>query len=149
MAPDAGQAKTALPRVVRVLLDTNVLLDWLLDRQPWADEAAPLWQARDTRRVMVYLPASVLTDIYYIARRQVGLDKALAAVDQTLTMEIIAVDKSTVLHARTLPGKDFEDNIIIASAEKERLDAIITRNPADFQRSSITVMTPADFVHRL
>lgn len=149
MARNPDPREAPLPQVVRVLLDTNVLLDWLLDRKPWADEAEPLWQARDTGRVIVYLPASVLTDIYYIARRQIGAVNALAAVDKTLALEIIPVDKSTAIHARALPGSDFEDNIIMACAEAERLDMIITRNPDDFQHSTVRVMTPLDFMKLL
>lgn len=149
MEPSTAAATPHSPQVLRVLLDTNVMLDWLLDRKPWSDEAAPIWQARDTGRLIAYLPASALTDIYYIARRQIGADNALAAVDRSLALEIIPVDKPTVLRARELPGRDFEDNVIIACAEAERLDAIITRNPDDFQRSPVFASTPADFVTRL
>ena len=123
--------------------------DWLLDRKPWSDEAEPLWQARDTGRLVAYLQASALTDIFYIARRQVGAASALAAIDRSLALEIMPVDKLTLLRARALTGSDFEDTVIIACAEAERLDFIITRNPDDFQRSQISVMTPADFVKLL
>ncbi|HEU5346435.1 MAG TPA: PIN domain-containing protein [Ktedonobacterales bacterium] len=138
-----------MPRVVRVLLDTSVMPDWLLDRKPWSDEAESLWQARDTGRLVAYLQASALTDIFYIARRQVGAASALAAIDRSLALEIMPVDKLTLLRARALTGSDFEDTVIIACAEAERLDFIITRNPDDFQRSQISVMTPADFVKLL
>jgi hypothetical protein len=123
--------------------------DWLLDRKPWSDEAESLWQARDTGRLVAYLQASALTDIFYIARRQVGAASALAAIDRSLALEIMPVDKLTLLRARALTGSDFEDTVIIACAEAERLDFIITRNPDDFQRSQISVMTPADFVKLL
>lgn len=149
MAPSFEPATTPGSQVYRVLLDTNVMLDWLLDRKPWSDEAAPIWQARDTGRLIAYLPASALTDIYYIARRQIGAENALAAVDKSLALEIISVDKPTILRARALPGSDFEDNVIIACAEAERLDFIITRNPDDFQRSSVVASIPAVFATRL
>ncbi|HEY8326693.1 MAG TPA: PIN domain-containing protein [Ktedonobacterales bacterium] len=145
----APSSESTTPQVVRVLLDTNVMLDWLLDRKPWADEAEPLWHARDTGRIIAYLPASALTDIYYIARRQVGSAHAIAAIDRSLTLEVVPVNKSTMLHARALPGSDFEDNVIMACAEAERLDFIITRNPDDFEPSPIAVITPTDFVKRL
>ena len=70
MADDASSTSPA-PRVLRVLLDTNVVLDWLLDRKPWSDDALPLWQARDTGRLITYISASAVTDIFYIARRQI------------------------------------------------------------------------------
>jgi predicted nucleic acid-binding protein len=129
-------------QVLRILLDTNVVLDWLLDRKPWADEALPLWQARDTGQLIAYIPASVLTDIFYIARRQVGEVAALAGVDRSLALEVVPVDKATLLRARTLPGSDFEDNVGMACAEAERLDFIVTRNTADFQHSPVTAIEP-------
>jgi predicted nucleic acid-binding protein len=130
------------PHVLRVLLDTNVVLDWLLDRKPWSDDALPLWQARDTGRLITYIAASILTDIFYIARRQIGNDAALAGIDQSLALEVALVDKVTLLRARELPGSDFEDNIAIACAEAERLDFIITRNIDDFRHSSIQAIEP-------
>lgn len=138
-----------MSHIVRVLLDTNVVLDWLLDRSPWADEALPLWQARDTGRIIAYIPASVLTDIFYIARRQVGAVAALAAVDRSLALEVVAVDKTILLRARALPGGDFEDNVAMACAEAERLDFIITRNTEDFQHSPVKAIEPLTFVKHL
>jgi hypothetical protein len=63
------------PRPLRVLADTNVVLDQLLRREPWFTEAQPFWQARDAGQVIAYLPSSVLTDIFHISRRQVGVGK--------------------------------------------------------------------------
>ena len=137
MAPDSPR-----PHILRVLLDTNVVLDWLLDRKPWSDDALPLWQARDTRRVITYIAASILTDIFYIARRQIGNVAALVGIDQSLALEVALVDKSTLLRARELPGSDFEDNVAIVCAEAERLDFIITRNTDDFRHSSIRAIEP-------
>lgn len=130
------------PHILRVLLDTNVVLDWLFDRNPWSDDALPLWQARDTGRLVTYIAASILTDIFYIARRQIGNTAALAGVDQSLALEVAPVDKATLLRARELPGSDFEDNVVIACAEAERLDFIITRNIDDFRHSFIRAIEP-------
>ncbi len=141
MAADPSTSSPA-PRVLRVLLDTNVVLDWLLDRKPWSDEALPLWQARDSGRLVTYIAASSLTDIFYIARRQIGNTAALASIDQSLVLEIAPVDKAILLRARALPGSDFEDNVVIACAEAERLDFIITRNLDDFRHSHVAAIEP-------
>jgi predicted nucleic acid-binding protein len=141
MAADSSSMPSA-PRVIRVLLDTNVMLDWLLDRKPWSDDALPLWQARDTGRLITYISASAVTDIFYIARRQVGTAAALASVDQSLVLEIAPIDKETLLRARALPGSDFEDNVAIACAEAERLDFIITRSIDDFRYSPVPALEP-------
>lgn len=149
MAASSLPTASTGPRVLRVLLDTNVVLDWLLDRASWADEALPLWQARDTGRLIAYISASVLTDIFYIARRQVGTVAALTGVDRSLALEVVPVDKAVLLRARTLPGSDFEDNVDMAYAEAERLDFIITRNTEDFQHSSVTAIEPLNLLKHL
>jgi predicted nucleic acid-binding protein len=128
---------------LRALLDTNVVLDWLLDRKPWSDEAQPLWDGRDAGAIVGYLPASVLTDIFYVARRQIGIPGALDALDRCLAaFEVLAVDKALLLRARTLLGSDFEDNVQIACAQTAGLDLIVTRNTSDFAHASLPVIEP-------
>ncbi len=128
---------------VRALIDTNVALDWLLDRKPWSDVAQPLWDARDAGRVVVYLPASVLTDIFYIVRRQADIAAAFRAVDQVFAaFGLFAVDAPLLQQARALPGADFEDTVEIACASNAQLDLIVTRNPADFRYSPVQVIEP-------
>ena len=144
-SPDDPEEQAAAPKSVRALLDTNIVLDWLLNRKPWADEARPLWDARDAGRVIGYLPASVLTDIFYIVRRQAGIPEAFAAIDRVLVaFGLFAVDEPLLRQARALPGNDFEDNVQIACATNADLDLIITRNPADFQASPVTVIEPPE-----
>ena len=102
----------------------------------------PLWQARDTGRLITYVAASALTDIFYIARRQIGAAAALASIDQSLVLEVAPVDKAMLVRARALPGSDFEDNVVIACAEAERLDFIVTRNIDDFRHSPVAAIEP-------
>ena len=129
---------------VRALIDTNVVLDWLLDRKPWSDAAQPLWNARDAGDVIAYLPASVVTDIFYVIRRQADIPTAFAAVDRVFgAFGLFAVDGPLLQQARSLPGNDFEDNVQIACATGAQMDLIITRNPSDFRFSPIPVIEPA------
>ncbi len=137
-------------RALRVLLDTNVVLDWLLDRKPWSDEAQPLWEARDADRVVGYLPASVLTDVFYVARRKIGIPGANDAVDRCLAaFEVLAVDKALLQQARTLPGSDFEDNVQIVCAQAAGLDLIVTRNTPDFAHARMPAIEPPAIVRYL
>lgn len=139
--PDPSQAPSEL---VRALIDTNVVLDWLLDRKPWSDAAQPLWAARDAGDVVAYLPASVVTDIFYIIRRQADIPTAFTAVDRVFAaFGLFAIDGSLLQQARALPGNDFEDNVQIACAVIAQLDVIITRNPADFRFSLVPIIDPS------
>ncbi len=149
MASSVGSSGP-LPTPVRVLVDTNVVLDLLLAREPWATEAKPIWDARDAGRLEAYLPASVLTDVYYICRKQIGADHARIAVGECLRRFIIlVVDRALLEAALRLAGPDFEDDVQIASAQVSGVHLIITRNLADFAHASIPALTPADVVARL
>lgn len=135
---------------MRVLLDTNVVLDVLLNRQPWVKDAAAVWQANDDGRIMAYLTASTFTDIFYIARKVTDIAGARQAVRTCLeAFEICDVTRHTLQLAETLPGNDFEDNLQIACATLQNLDAIVTRDKAGFQSLSMAVFEPADLLTKL
>lgn len=136
--------------MLRVLLDTNVLLDLTLRREPWLTQAQAMWDARDARQITCYVPASSLTDIYYISRKQIGNAQAKSALEYCLAnFEVCAVNRLTIEHALTLPGNDVEDNVIISCALAEALDLIVTRNVADFAHSPIQAVEPPDVLKHL
>ena len=135
---------------LRALVDTNVVLDLLLGREPWATQAKPLWDARDNGRLELYLLASVLTDIFYICRKQVGIDRAKAAVEECMQrFVIITLDRAIIETALALPGTDFEDNVQIAGAQAFALDLIVTRNVADYRLASLPVVEPPNVLSHL
>lgn len=135
---------------LRVLVDTNVILDWLFERKPWMDEARPLWDARSTGAVIMYVPASTLTDIFYSGRRLTNVPMAFDGIDRTFAaFDIIPVNAQLLRAARALPGNDFEDNVQIACAQAAGLDVIVTRNTADFAHTSISAIEPPSIVNYL
>lgn len=135
----------APPTPVRVLVDTNVPLDLLLGRKPWATEAKPVWDAHDAGRVHVHASASVLTDVYYICRKQIGADRARVAVGECLRrFTILMVDRTILESALRLLGSDFEDDVQIATAQESAMDLIVTRNMADSAHSPIPAIPPSD-----
>lgn len=124
-------------------MDTNVILVLMLRREPWLTQAQDLINARDAGRVVGYLPSSALTDIFYISRRLVGIERAFDVVDNCLEdFELLAVDRPLIESARRLPGSDFEDNVQIACAVAAGLDLIVTRNRADFMHSPVPAIEP-------
>lgn len=134
----------------RFLLDINVILDLILNRSPWASDAAAIWAAHTQSRVDVFLAAFSLPTILYIVRRQAGLSPARAAVRDCLaTLLIVPVDRRTLELAQGLPNADYEDNVQMAYAILANLDAIVTRNPSGFAGAPIPVLAPADVVASL
>ena len=136
--------------MTRVLLDTNVLLDVLLTREPWVAQAAAILQANDDGKIDCYVTASTLTDVFYITRRLTDASRAKEAVQKCLQVfEISTVDRQSLEQALRLPGSDFEDNLQIICALRDNLDVIVTRDNAGFQGALISVLSPEDFLSTL
>ncbi|MEI7772744.1 MAG: PIN domain-containing protein [Chloroflexales bacterium] len=135
---------------MKILVDTNVVLDVLLDRAPWADDASQIWRACETGRLHGCVPGSALTTIFYVARRMTTLRTAQVAVGLCLaTFDVLPVDRAALEHATMLAGSDFEDNVQLACALAAGMDAIVTRNGSDFRDSPVLLLTPAELVAQL
>jgi predicted nucleic acid-binding protein len=132
---------------MRVLLDTNILLDVLLKRLPWEAEALAIWQASEESRLMASVTSLSVANMFYVARRHAGQEKAIRAVHQCLQVfNILPVDRGTLQAGLVLPSKDFEDNLQIVAAVEAGLDAVVTRNPSDFAACPLPVLTPQELV---
>ena len=135
---------------MRILIDTNVMLDVLLNREPWVAQSSAVWQANDEGHIVGHITACAIADIFYIARRLTTLETARAAVRICLeAFEVCPVDKQTLAQAETLPGSDFEDNLQIACANLAGLDAIVTRDESGFQTAAVPVLTPEELLKQL
>src|SRR4051794_13836202 len=103
---------------MRLLFDTNIVLDVLLAREPWATELKPIWEARRTGRVQGFVAATSLTNLFYITRRLSNAERARQAVRSCMrALAVIPVDAATIELADRLPGSDLEDNVQIACAQ--------------------------------
>jgi predicted nucleic acid-binding protein len=132
------------------LIDINVVLDVLLDRQPWVQDSSAVWNACDEGRITGYLSAITITTIFYVVQRAAGYPQAIAAVDSCLeAFEIAPVYRESLLAARQMTGSDYEDNVQIACAITSFLDCITTRDPGDFAHSVIPVVSPKELMERL
>jgi predicted nucleic acid-binding protein len=135
---------------MRVVLDTNVLLDSILQRPPWYQDADAILKADAQAQVTCAITTLSLATAFYVARKAVGTATARAAVRKCFgALVILPVEKQTLLAADAMAGNDFEDNILIAAAVNAAVDAIITRNVADFSQSPIPVWEPAELLRRL
>lgn len=135
---------------MRVLLDVNVILDAMLQRAPWHQDADAVLKADFDGRIFCAVATLSLATAFYVSRKAIGEAAARGAVRNYLAaFEILPIDKQTLLDADAMPGADFEDNILIAAAVAASLDAIVTRNPADFSHSPIPVWEPAELLKRL
>jgi predicted nucleic acid-binding protein len=136
--------------VIRILFDTNVILDRLLAREPFATEARDLWRACEDGRCVGYVAAIGLTTAWYIGRKQVGAAPARQQLIDLLTiLRVAPVDGPVLETALAGPIADFEDGVQLAAAVATGLDVIVTRNGDDFFGSTIPILTPADALKKV
>jgi predicted nucleic acid-binding protein len=135
---------------VKVLLDTNVVLDVLLSRLPWVAEAESLWRAAADGHLICCVFASAVTDIYYISRRLVGKEAAREVVRQCLqVLAILPGGEKELAGAYSLPLDDLEDALQVACASESHCEAIVTRDPAGFAGAAVAVLSPSELNARL
>lgn len=137
--------------MMRVLFDTDIALDVLLNRQPFAAEAAALWIAAERQQIMGFVTPVTCVNVFYIMRRQPrSAEIARAAIgDILMIMQLCPVDRGIVDAAYALPMPDFEDAVQAAAAHAAALDAIVTRNTVDFTGAPVPVLTSAELLARL
>jgi predicted nucleic acid-binding protein len=132
---------------VKILFDTNIVLDLLMDRLPYADDAAALFSRVENGTVMGYLCATTLTTVYYIAAKTVGTVKAQEQIRKLLTLfEVAPVNRSVIESALDLGFADFEDAVLHGAACHVGADAIVTRNQKDFKKARISAYSPGEAV---
>lgn len=127
----------------RVLFDTNVVLDVLLDRQPYAEASAAAWAAVETGVAEGMLAAHAVTTIHYLIRKEMGAVKAKRIVSAILRVfGVAAVDGMVIQEALQLPVTDFEDAVTAAAARLAGCGSIVTRDPRGFRGSPVRSLTP-------
>jgi predicted nucleic acid-binding protein len=136
---------------MRILFDTNVLLDAILTREPFATDAETLLEAVESGQIIGFVSATTVTDVYYVTRRQAkSAEVAMTAVTRLLELlEICTVDRSVLEQAILLNQDDFEDAVQIVCAIESRLDAIVTRDIAGFGDSTIPALSPGHLRHEI
>jgi predicted nucleic acid-binding protein len=130
---------------MRVLIDTNVVLDFLQEREPFVENAARLFERIDAGEIEGFIAATTITNIYYIVRRAAGRAVAQDAITQILSdLNICAVDLEVLEQALALNFEDFEDAVQYACALACSVDAIVTRDASGFVGAEIPVVLPEE-----
>ena len=128
---------------MKVLFDTNVVLDVLLARKPHLDVAARLFNLVDVGVIEGYLCATTVTTIHYLAERAVGRAKARKHLKDMMAMfEIARVDRPALERALGLRFADYEDAVLHEAARACNVGGIVTRNGKDFRNAEVAVFDP-------
>ena len=132
---------------MKILLDTNIVLDLLLKREPFCNEAKEIFMMIESNKIDGFLCATSITTIYYLVSKSVNKTKADEIIEKLLQLFNIAdVNKNILIKSLKNNGKDFEDSVIYTSAEYFNVDVIITRDKKGFKKSNIKVLKPNDFL---
>ena len=135
---------------MRVLFDTNVVLDHLLEREPFVEAAERLLSLVDTGGLDGMLCSTTVTTIHYLASKVVGPPEAMKYVGELLAIFDVACVDRQVLNAALGAGfSDYEDAVLYEAARAAGASAIVTRNGKDFTRSALPVFTPAELLAAL
>lgn len=133
---------------MKYLIDTNVILDVLLKREPFYKSCAKVLTLARQEDTELYVSASAITDIYYIAYQALrDKTEVQSLIVKLLKIVLIAgVSDDEIKKALALSWVDFEDSVQYSVALLQEMDGIITRNPRDYKRSEIKVWTPGEIV---
>ncbi len=135
---------------MRLLLDTNVVLDVLANRQPQIKESAAVLTFIEAGHATGLLAAHSVTTLHYLLHKHLGQKKATAAIaDLVSLLRVVPVDHETILLALSLGWRDFEDAVQAAAAIRAKATHIITRNPKDYRNLSLPVMRPEEFLRTI
>jgi len=131
----------------QALIDTNVVLDVLLDRQPHVVASAAVWTAIETNAAKGFLASHAITTIHYLLRKELGIARATRTVSAILRVfDVANVDGAVLQEALQLSLPDFEDSVTAAAAQLAGCGFIVTRDPKGFRGSPIRSLTPEAFL---
>lgn len=134
--------------MTRILIDTDVILDFFFDRQPFSENAARILSLCESKEINGFVTPVIISNVYYLLRQTATHEKVIEKLKLLVAItEIVVMDKEVIIHALNSDFKDFEDALQNYSAELHKeIDLIVTRNTKDFKNSSLAVMTPDNYI---
>jgi predicted nucleic acid-binding protein len=133
---------------MRVFVDTNVLIDVIVEREPFYLDSVAVWTLAEQGRIIGLVSAISFTNIHYVVRRLLDLKKARLALELLRdTFEVAICDHQVINQAIEAKFKDFEDAVQYVSAIRVDAHCLVSRNPNHFPTAEdCPVLTPAEFL---
>ena len=132
----------------KVLIDTDVILDFFFDRQPFAEYASQVMGLCESNQIKGFVTPVIYSNVYYLLRQTARHDKVIDNLKQLIMItDVLLMDKEVVINALNSGFKDFEDGLQNFAAMKNgEIDVILTRNLKDFNKSEIGVLSPELYI---
>jgi predicted nucleic acid-binding protein len=135
---------------MKVLIDTNVILDVLYKREGFYEDSLKIWKLCETRKIDGYISALSIPNIVYILRRELDPEKTLEVINNiNLVFKIYDLKSEIIMQAAEKKTKDYEDALQMVTAQKLKASFIVTRNIKDFTGSKIIAVKPSELLERL
>lgn len=134
--------------MIKIILDTCVVIDFLQNREPFSKEAKAIFYLLADNKINACITANTVTDIYYLMHKAThDSDKTNELIQKLLDfVDVIDVNKDDITNALCGNIKDFEDAVLNFSAKRNHFDIIVTRNTKDFANSTLTIKSPTEFL---
>jgi len=132
---------------MRVVLDTNIILDIALRRENHFLNSSAVFKKIDSSVVYGFVTATTITDIYYIAKKEKGHQITIDFISNLIEIiDVIGIDRQVIIESLASKITDFEDAVQSVSSFLNKIDYIITRNKKDFSESEVKAITPKEFL---
>ena len=135
---------------MKLLIDANIVLDVLQNREKFVEESSIIWKLCETEKVEGYVSTLTFANLVYIMRKELDPEKIEEVLKKLmLIFKFVELNINDITHASELQWGDFEDAVQSVTAERIHADYIITRNVRDFRKSKIMAFTPAELIARI
>ena len=132
----------------KVLIDTDVILDFFFDRQPFSEYSTQVLGLCEIKKIIGYVTPVIYSNVYYILRQTSKHEKVIDNLKQlSMITDVLLMDKDVVINALNSGFNDFEDSLQNSAAIKHgEIDVILTRNLKDYRKSQIGILTPESYI---
>lgn len=131
----------------RVLIDLNIILDALQQRQPHYEFSARMLAKAENQTIEGWISANSVTTLFYLIAKDTSVDLARGVLTQLLSfLQVASVTQETIEQALNLPYCNFEDAVQMTAALQSRADFLVTRNPQDYKPPIVPVLQPVELL---
>lgn len=132
----------------KVLVDTNIILDFMLQRQPFYDKSEKVIALCEEKKINGYVTTSILMDLHYIIKRitHSNADADMAINEITKVFNVIDISKKDIENSILEHSRDFEDFVIQNCCNRNSIDYIVTRNTKDFVGRKTKIVEPSQLL---
>lgn len=135
---------------MKVLIDTNVILDVLCSRTDFVEASSKIWKLCEVDKLEGYISALSVPNIVYILRKELNPQKTQQIIQQIMMIfNVIDLKASDLKNAAEMLSNDFEDAVQMCCASRINADFIVTRNIRDFKNSKVIALKPTELLDRI